>query len=201
MHPSGEHLVCGLFKRHMGTLGQKKFPSKKLARYKKKRVICDYLLLNFSINFQATIDFPAFWLVKIRRLWSDSHWPVTIAFCFFFKMVARFAVVSGRSNGRGICENLEKIAIRKRQKSYEIWFIKNLRVNIKLYVLYLKRIGFVNGPRRARNLNYVNKLILKWIFIKLFFFCKYLEIYTKTINRLRFGDYKPIFTLPSAQWI
>ena len=27
---------------------------------KKKRVICDYLPLNFSINFQATIDFPAF---------------------------------------------------------------------------------------------------------------------------------------------
>ena len=47
-------------------------------------------------------------------------------------MAARFAVVSGRSNGRGKCENLEKIAFRKRQKSYEIWFIKNLRVNIKL---------------------------------------------------------------------
>ena len=35
--------------------------------------------------------------------------------------------------------------------------------------------------------------------IVLIFFCKYLEIYTKTISRLRFGDYKPIFTSPSAQ--
>ena len=69
-----------------------------------------------SINFQVTIDFPAFWLVKIRCLWSDSHWPVIIDFCFFLKMATRFAVVSGRSNGRGKCENLEKIAFRKRQK-------------------------------------------------------------------------------------
>ena len=45
---------------------------------------------------------------------------VTIAFCSFFKMAARFAAVSGRSNGRGKCENLEKIAFRKRQKSYEM---------------------------------------------------------------------------------
>ena len=29
--------------------------------------------------------------------------------------------------------------------------------------------------------------------------CKHLEIYTKTISRLRLGDYKPIFTSPSAQ--
>ena len=114
-----------------------------------------------SINFQVTIDFPAFWLVKIRRLWSDSHWPATIAFCFlFFKMAARFAVVSGRSNGRGKCENLEKIAFRKRQKSYEIWFIKDWRVNIKLYVLYLERNWLHRRAihRRVWNLNYVNKL-------------------------------------------
>ena len=32
-HPSGEHLVYGLFKRHIGILLPKKFPSKKLARY------------------------------------------------------------------------------------------------------------------------------------------------------------------------
>ena len=32
-HPSGEHLVCGLFERHIGTLPPKKFPSEKLARY------------------------------------------------------------------------------------------------------------------------------------------------------------------------
>ena len=38
-------------------------------------------ICGFSINFQVTIDFPAFWLVKIHCLWSDSHWPVTIAFC------------------------------------------------------------------------------------------------------------------------
>ena len=28
---------------------------------------------------------------------------------------------------------------------------------------------------------------------------KHLEIYTKTISRLRLGDYKPTFTSPSAQ--
>ena len=43
------------------------------------------------------------------------------------KMAARFSVVSGRSKRRGKCENLEKIAFRKRQKSYEIWFIKKLK--------------------------------------------------------------------------
>ena len=32
-HPSGEHMVCGLFERHIGTLPSKKFPSEKLARY------------------------------------------------------------------------------------------------------------------------------------------------------------------------
>ena len=32
-HPSGEHLVCGLFERHIGKLPPKKFPSEKLARY------------------------------------------------------------------------------------------------------------------------------------------------------------------------
>ena len=38
--------------------------------------------MQFSINFQVTIDFPAFWLVKIHCLRSDSHWSVTVAFCF-----------------------------------------------------------------------------------------------------------------------
>ena len=28
--------------------------------------------------------------------------------------------------------------------------------------------------------------------VALIFFCKYLEIYTKTISCLRFGDYKPL---------
>ena len=40
-------------------------------------------------------------------------------------MAARFAVVSGRSNGRGKCENLEKIAFRKRQKLYVLYLDKN----------------------------------------------------------------------------
>ena len=35
------------------------------------------------------------------------------------KMAGRFSVVSGRSKRRGKCKNLEKIAFRKRQKSYE----------------------------------------------------------------------------------
>ena len=109
------------------------------------------------IHFQVTNDFPALWLVKIRRLWSDSHWPVTIAFCFCFKMTARFAVVSGRSNERGKCKNLEKIALRN---SIAIWFIKNGRVSIKLYVLYLEKNWFRRRAihRCVWNLNYVYKL-------------------------------------------
>ena len=33
-NPSGEHLVCGLFERHIGTLPSKEFPSEKPARYR-----------------------------------------------------------------------------------------------------------------------------------------------------------------------
>jgi hypothetical protein len=59
------------------------------------------------------------------------------------------------------------------------------------------------------DLNFVSKLFIVeinvfevnfykvvWIIV-----CKHLEIYTKTITRLRLADYKPIFTSPSAQWI
>ena len=34
--------------------------------------------------------------------------------------------------------------------------------------------------------------------VVLIIICKHLEIYTKTISRLRLGEYKPIFTSPSA---
>ena len=44
------------------------------------------------------------------------------------------------------------------------------------------------------NLFEVNFYKVVWIMV-----CKHLEIYTKTISRLRLGDYKPIFTSPSAQ--
>ena len=46
-HPSGEHLVCGLFERHIGTLPPKKVPKRKTCQILRKRVICDYLLLNY----------------------------------------------------------------------------------------------------------------------------------------------------------
>ena len=48
-HPSGEHLVCGLFERHIGTcIATKKVPKlkRKTCQILRKRVICDYLLLN-----------------------------------------------------------------------------------------------------------------------------------------------------------
>ena len=60
-------------------------------------------------------------------------------------MAARFAVVSGRSNGRGKCENLEKIAFRKRKKSYEIWFIKIEGQILNFTCFIWIRIGFVDG--------------------------------------------------------
>ena len=45
-HPFGEHLVCSLFERHIGTLPPKKVPKQKTCQILRKRVICDYLLLN-----------------------------------------------------------------------------------------------------------------------------------------------------------
>ena len=57
LHPSGEHLVCGLFKRHIGTLLPKKVPKQKTCPIPRKQVICDYLLLNYitgkKCKFQA----------------------------------------------------------------------------------------------------------------------------------------------------
>ena len=47
LHPSGEHLLCGLFVRHIGTLLPKKVPKQKTCPIPRKRVICDYLLLNY----------------------------------------------------------------------------------------------------------------------------------------------------------
>ena len=47
LHPSGKHLVCGLFKRHIGTLLPKEVPKQKTCPIPRKRVICDYLLLNY----------------------------------------------------------------------------------------------------------------------------------------------------------
>jgi predicted nucleic-acid-binding Zn-ribbon protein len=60
-------------------------------------------------------------------------------------------------------------------------------------------LNFVNKPFIVKiNLfdHEVNFYKVVWIIV-----CKHLEIYTKTISRLRLGDYKPIFTSPSAQWI
>ena len=58
-------------------------------------------------------------------------------------MAARFAVISGRSiNGSGKCENLEKIAFRKREKKLRNMVYKKFKVNIKLYVLYLNENWF-----------------------------------------------------------
>ena len=45
-HPSGKHLVCGLFERHIGTLPPKKVPKRKTCQILRKWMICDYLLLN-----------------------------------------------------------------------------------------------------------------------------------------------------------
>ena len=39
-------MVCGLFERHIGTLPPKKVPKRKTCQILRKRVICDYLLLN-----------------------------------------------------------------------------------------------------------------------------------------------------------
>ena len=51
-HPSGEHLVCGLFERHIATLRPKKVPKRKTCQILRKRVICDYLLLNYRKKIQ-----------------------------------------------------------------------------------------------------------------------------------------------------
>ena len=76
-------------------------------------------------------------------------------------MADRFSVVSGRGKRRGKCENLEKISFRKRQKSYEIWYIKRLKGKYQtLRALFRKknRLRRQAIHRRMQNLNYVNKL-------------------------------------------
>ena len=45
-HPSGEHLGYGLFERYIGILLPKKVPKRKTCQILRKRVICDYFLLN-----------------------------------------------------------------------------------------------------------------------------------------------------------
>ena len=57
-HPSGEHLVFGLFERHIGILLPKKVPKQKTRQILRKRVICDYLLSNCKKirNFEFNID-------------------------------------------------------------------------------------------------------------------------------------------------
>ena len=45
-HPSGEHLVYGLFERNIDILLPKKVPKQKTCQILRKRVICDYLPLN-----------------------------------------------------------------------------------------------------------------------------------------------------------
>ena len=45
-HPSGEHLVYGLLERYIGILLPKKVPKRNTCQTLRKRVICDYLLLN-----------------------------------------------------------------------------------------------------------------------------------------------------------
>ena len=59
-HPSGEHLVCGLFERHIGTLQPKKVPKRKTCQILRKRVIYYYLLLNFSLNLSILLFFICF---------------------------------------------------------------------------------------------------------------------------------------------
>ena len=56
LHPSGEHLLCGLFVRHIGTLLPKKFPKQKTCQIPRKRVICDYLLLNYITGKKCKIS-------------------------------------------------------------------------------------------------------------------------------------------------
>ena len=45
-HPCGEHLVYGLFKRHIGILLPEKVPKRKTCQILRKRGIFDYLPLN-----------------------------------------------------------------------------------------------------------------------------------------------------------
>ena len=55
LYPSREHLVCGLFKRHIAILLPKKVPKQKTCQILKKWVICDYLLLNYITGKKCKI--------------------------------------------------------------------------------------------------------------------------------------------------
>ena len=52
-HPSEKHLVYGLFERLIGTLLPKKVPKPKTCPIPRKRLICDYLVLNCITVYAA----------------------------------------------------------------------------------------------------------------------------------------------------
>ena len=56
LHSSGEHLLCGLFVRHIGTLSPKKVAKQKTCPIPRKRLICDYLLLNYITGKKCKIS-------------------------------------------------------------------------------------------------------------------------------------------------
>ena len=52
-HPSEKHLVYGLFERLIGTLLPKNVPKPKTCPIPRKRLICDYLVLNCITVYAA----------------------------------------------------------------------------------------------------------------------------------------------------
>ena len=96
-----------------------------------------------------------------------------------------FKIEGMEAEGRGKMRYIGGWAIRK---SLE----KSLR-----YVMENKQSDSTDVLRRATR--EIQKVNLSENNVIVPFSSKHLEIYTKTISRLRLGDYKPIFTSASAQ--
>ena len=70
LHPSVEHLVCGLFERHIGTLPPKKVPKRKTCQVLRKLVICDYYSACRITDTSVFFLFLFFFGVEI---WAAAH--------------------------------------------------------------------------------------------------------------------------------
>ena len=139
--------------------------------------------------------FLAIWLDKSVLFSGNSHFLGGDYGIRKNKMAARFSLVSGRSKRRGKFENLGKIAFRKRHSGNrlrrraihrrvqnsdyvnKLFFAKtNTKIFSKIYIFCSEN----------KHKEFLQIFFFKWIFLKLcwFSFCKYLEIYTKTISQL-----------------
>ena len=83
LHPSEEHLLRGLFVRQIGTLLPKKVPKQKTCPIPRKRVICDYLLLNYITGKKCKISCSTTAKTTCTRLYQLQKRSILYPSCHF----------------------------------------------------------------------------------------------------------------------